>query len=70
MMDDEVEACAERVRHHLRRPLVGSRNLPMNTAGNTMSETVPLTGSKREITASDRKQTLDKTSRTALSSSV
>lgn len=30
-----------RVRDHLRRPVPGSRNLLMNTAGNTVSETVP-----------------------------
>jgi len=26
-MDHEVEASTQRVRHHLRRPLAGSRNL-------------------------------------------
>jgi len=40
-MDHAVEASAQRVRHHLRRPLAGSRNLLMKTAGNTVSETVP-----------------------------
>jgi len=33
---------AQRVRHHVRRPLAGSRNLLMKTAGNTLSETVPI----------------------------
>ena len=37
-MDDAVEASAERVRNHLRRPIPGSRNLLMNTAGNTVNE--------------------------------
>jgi len=37
-----VEASPQRVRHHLRRPLAGSRNLLMTTAGNTLSETVPM----------------------------
>ena len=41
-MADEVETSAQRVRYHLRRPLAGSRNLLMTTAGNTVSETVPL----------------------------
>ena len=40
-MDDEVEASAQRVRDHLRRPLAGSRDLLMKTAGNTVSEIVP-----------------------------
>jgi hypothetical protein len=40
-MDHEVEASAERVRHHLRRPLAGSRNLLMNTAGDTVPVTDP-----------------------------
>jgi hypothetical protein len=34
-MDDGVETSAHRVRYHLRRPLAGSRNLMMKTAGNT-----------------------------------
>jgi putative transposase len=34
-MGDAVEASAQRVRDHLRRPVPGSRNLLMNTAGNT-----------------------------------
>ena len=44
MIHHEVEACAQRVRvrDHLRRPLAGSRNLLMKTAGNTVSETVPM----------------------------
>ena len=40
-MDDEVEASAQRLRDHLRRPLAGSRDLLMETAGNTVGETVP-----------------------------
>jgi hypothetical protein len=46
-MDDAVEASAERVRDHLRRPLAGNRNLLMRTAGNTVSETVPCEGPRR-----------------------
>jgi hypothetical protein len=41
-MDDEVEASPERVHHHLRRRLAGSRNLLMKTAGNTVLVTDPL----------------------------
>ena len=37
-MDDAVEAGAQRVRDHLRRPIPGSRDLLMNTAGNTVNE--------------------------------
>ena len=40
-MDDAVEASAQRVRHHLRRPLPGRRDLLTKTAGNTVSEIVP-----------------------------
>jgi hypothetical protein len=36
-----VEASAQRVRDHLRRPIPGRRNLLMNTAGNTVSEIDP-----------------------------
>jgi hypothetical protein len=42
-MDHEVETSAERVRYHLRRPLAASRNLLMETAGNTLPVTVPWT---------------------------
>ena len=41
-MDDEVEASPQRVRDHLRRPLAGSRDLLMKTAGNTVNEIVPV----------------------------
>ena len=41
-MDHEVETSAERVRHDLRRPLAGSRNLLMKTAGNTVPVTDPI----------------------------
>jgi hypothetical protein len=40
-MDHAVEASAQRVRDHLRRPIPGRRNLLMNTAGNTVSEIDP-----------------------------
>src|SRR4029453_19643091 len=40
-MGDAVEASAERVRDHLRRPLPSSRNLLMNTAGNTINAIDP-----------------------------
>lgn len=43
-MDDAVETCPERVRDHLRRPIPGSRNLLMKTAGNTVKEIVPDAG--------------------------
>ena len=41
-MDDAVEAGPQRVRDHLRRPIPGRRNLLIETAGNTDSETDPL----------------------------
>jgi transposase-like protein len=40
-MDHAVEASAQRLRDHLRRPIPGRRNLLMNTAGNTVSEIDP-----------------------------
>jgi putative transposase len=40
-LDDAVETRTERVRDHLRRPIPGRRNLLMETAGNTVRETVP-----------------------------
>jgi hypothetical protein len=40
-MDHALEASTQRMRHHLRRPLAGSRDLRMKTAGNTVSETDP-----------------------------
>ncbi len=40
-MDHQVEASTQRIRDHLRRPLAGSRNLLMKTAGNTVNEIVP-----------------------------
>jgi hypothetical protein len=39
-MDDALETSTERVRHHLRRPLAGSRNLLMKTAGRYRPEVV------------------------------
>jgi hypothetical protein len=39
-MGDAVKASAERVRDHLRRPIPGSRDLLMETAG-AVSEIVP-----------------------------
>ncbi|BBX62273.1 hypothetical protein MSAS_14470 [Mycobacterium saskatchewanense] len=51
-MDDAVETCPKRVRDHLRRPIPGSRNLLMETAGNTVSEIVPI---DRRVDRSRRK---------------
>ena len=41
-MDHAVETRTERVRDHLRRPLAVSRNLLMETAGNTVHGIDPL----------------------------
>ena len=41
MMDNALETSTQRVRHHLRRPLAGSRNLLMKNAGNTVPVTDP-----------------------------
>ena len=43
-MDHALETSSQRIRHHLRRPLAGSRDVLMKTAGNTVSETDPLRG--------------------------
>src|SRR3712207_257747 len=40
-MDNTLETSTERLRHHLRRPLAGSRNLLMKTAENTVPVTDP-----------------------------
>jgi hypothetical protein len=40
-MDDALETSAQRVCDHLRRPIPGSRDLLMETAGTTVSEIVP-----------------------------
>jgi hypothetical protein len=40
-MGDALETSAQRVRDHLRRPVPGSRNLLMETAGNTVSAIDP-----------------------------
>ncbi len=40
-MDSALEASSQRVCHHLRRPLAGSRNLLMKNAGNTVPVTDP-----------------------------
>ena len=40
-MDDAMEASSQRIRHHLRRPLAGRRDLLNETAGNTLNETDP-----------------------------
>ena len=52
-MDSALEASPQRVRHHLRRPLAGSRNLLVKTAENTHNETVPVAGKRcREFVGS------------------
>jgi len=38
-MDDALEACSQRIRHHLHRPLAGRKDLLNETAGNTVNET-------------------------------
>ena len=55
-MGHAVEASPERVRHHLRRPLAGSRNLLMKTAGNTVAVTDPSRKERRilAVNATDR----------------
>jgi hypothetical protein len=42
-MGNAVKASAQRVRDHLRRPIPGSRDLLMQTAGNTVSAIDPNT---------------------------
>jgi hypothetical protein len=46
-MDGAGEASAQRVRDHLRRPIPGSRDVPMETAGNTLSEIARPPGGER-----------------------
>jgi transposase-like protein len=40
-VDDALETSPERLRHHLRRPLAGRRDLLTKTAGNTVGVTGP-----------------------------
>ena len=40
-MDSTMETSTERIRRHLRRTLASTRNLLINDAGNTVSDTGP-----------------------------
>ncbi len=41
-MNDVLEASSQRLCHHLRKPLAGRGDLLNETAGNTVTETVPI----------------------------
>src|SRR5262249_52986035 len=52
-MDDAVETRDQRVLDHLRRPLPGSRDLLMGTAGNTVRAIDPLFSAAWAVAASE-----------------